>query len=187
MLRAYSQGTVPLTSRHRGALFARTDLQRIAIVSPSAEATTRPEPSRGETLDAHAMATVSRLASLILPRSVDGGVPAFVDRLLSGWYATDDRDRFVSDLAALDDRCRRDFGAVFLDTSAEAQRSVLIAWDTEVTRLRADTLTRAEAQRHLFARLKTLAIIGHFTSADVLQREPVCEGYDGHAPYETTP
>lgn len=168
--------------------------QQASVVIVSPEAGIGALPACGDTLDAHALATVSRLASLILPAADpqnggNAGVAAFVDRLLSEWYAAEDRDRFVDDLAALDARCRAAHGAPFLTCGEEAQRAVLTAWDTEVTRLRADAATRGEAQRHLFARLKTLTLIGYFTSEEAQQREPrACDGtYDGHAPYGGEP
>ena len=62
------------------------------------------------------------------PGARDAGVPQFIDTMLSGWYAPDERDAFLAGLAAVDARAE---GGSFAALAPDAQAALVAAMDAE--------------------------------------------------------
>lgn len=82
------------------------------------------------TLNAHQDATVKAMAEMIIPRTetpgaTDVGASAFIDLMLTEWYADEDRNRFLKGLADVDSRTRSLFGKDFVECSAAQQSDML--------------------------------------------------------------
>jgi hypothetical protein len=137
----------------------------------------------GRSLDAHQMELVTHLAELILPETDTPGatsakVPQFIDLMLTEWYPTTERDRFLEGLADIDARGRRDHGGVFLDLRAADQSALLQALDG---------VKGAEGSAEdAFATVKQLTIYGYFTSEivmkDVIHYQVIPGRFDGCIP-----
>ena len=85
-----------------------------------------------QTLSPPQQRTLAALVDQILPPTdtpgaSDVGVPQFVDRMLTDWYAPDERDAFLADLDAVD---RRAAGS-FVDLDADAQAELVATLDAE--------------------------------------------------------
>lgn len=146
-------------------------------------------------LDPHAERTVVVAAERIIPASetpgaTDAGVSGFIDVMLSDWYTVAERDRFLAGLRALDERSRALGGRDFADCGEADQTTVLLAFDGEVTALRADP-AGARPNDHWFAMLKYLTIWGYCTSEVAMRRTlrtwPRPTRYDGCAPLSPRP
>ena len=79
---------------------------------------------------------VATLAEHIIPRTDtpgarDAGVERFVDSIISDYYATAERQRFLDGLADVDARARKAHGADFLKTTPPQQVALLTALDAE--------------------------------------------------------
>ena len=138
-------------------------------------------------LSAHAAALVTAAAERIIPATdtpgaTQAGVTRFVETMLSAWYPTADRDRFVAGLPTLDVRSRARGGKAFLDASAAEQDAVLRQLDDEVTALRQTDGTAAAS--HWLAMLKYLTVWGYCTSEvgmrETLRSWPQPMRYDGN-------
>jgi gluconate 2-dehydrogenase gamma chain len=148
------------------------------------------QPSRAlRTLDAHAAATVTAAAERIIPASdtpgaTRAGVTAFIDTMLSDWYAPADSTRFLAGLADLDARSRTRHGRAFIECLPADQDVMLDALDNEVVALR--RASGASANDHWFAMLKYLTVWGYCTSEagmrETLHSYPAPMRYDGAAP-----
>jgi hypothetical protein len=146
---------------------------------------------RFRSLAPHVAVTVSVASERIIPRSdtpgaMDVGTTAFIDTMLTDWYAPADRDRFLAGIADLDARSRTTNGRVFVDRTPEAQDALLVAFDVEVNTLRRSSA--AEANAHWFAMLKYLTVWGYCTSEPAMRQTlrswPPPMRYDGCAAIE---
>ena len=153
----------------------------------------RPQGSQGQgrrALDAHALRTVITAAERIIPASdtpgaTDAGVAAFIDKMLADWYSTEERNRFLAGLRALDAKCRALDGKDFADCNEANQVAVLAAFDDEVSALRR-TPRGANPNDHWFAMLKYTTVFGYCTSEVAMRQTlgawPRPGRYDGCAP-----
>ena len=139
-------------------------------------------------LDARAVAIVTAAAERIIPATDTPGatqanVTAFIEAMLSGWYAPADRDRFVAGLGELDSRARELFTRSFTACDPTQQVSLLEEYDDAVSALRASQ--DRGANTHWFAMLKYLTVWGYCTSEvgmrDTLHSWPMPMRYDGNA------
>ena len=121
------------------------------------------------------------LADIIIPRTdtpgaIDVGVPAFIDHLLTDWYAPDDR-------AQLREGLRRIIEAGFLDLTTDQQRARLTALDAATG--------EPGSPEAAFASIKSLTVYGYFTAEPVMKevtRVPVIPGHaDGCVPLRRGP
>ena len=144
------------------------------------------------TLDEHARRTVVTAAERIIPASdtpgaTDADVVSFIDRMLTSWYAPEERDRFLAGLRELDASCRRLRGRDFADCEERDQVAVLTAFDGEATALR--RTTRSNPDEHWFAMLKYTTAFGYCTSEIAMRKTlgawPRPTHYDGCAPIAT--
>ena len=157
------------------------------LMAMGREAHHTPVLNAAPVLGAHAAALVTVAAERIIPATdtpgaTQAGVTRFVETMLSAWYPTADRDRFVAGLPTLDARSRARGGKAFLDASAAEQDAVLRQLDDEVTALR--RTDGAAAASHWFAMLKFLTVWGYCTSEvgmrDTLRSWPQPMRYDGN-------
>ncbi|MEM6285778.1 MAG: gluconate 2-dehydrogenase subunit 3 family protein [Bacteroidota bacterium] len=76
--------------------------------------------------------TLAALVDQILPETdtpgaAEAGVPQFIDTMLTGWYAPEERDGFLAGLDGVDRRA----GESFASLDAPAQAAMVVAMDAE--------------------------------------------------------
>ena len=137
----------------------------------------------GQALTAAQMADVRALANTIIPRTdtpgaVDVGAPEFVDRLISEWYADDDKAAVVRGLDALTERCRGEYGKSIAELDEDSRRTFALSIDGK----RGELSTPEGA----YARLKENIVFGFMTAepiAKLTSTTPVRPGrFDGCVP-----
>ena len=171
-----------------GGLAAVNRLSARDLMSLGDDAHRRAVRSAAHVLDAHAIATVTVAAELIIPDSdtpgaTQAGVAAFIDKILADWYPLADRDRFLDGLKSLDARSVATTGRAFVESASAAQLVLLESFDNEVNALR--VANDASANQHWFAMLKFLTVWGYCTSEvgmrETLKAWPMPMRYDGNA------
>lgn len=135
-------------------------------------------------LTEHQDALVTVLAELIIPETDTPGATAarvnrFVDVMLAEWFAAGEREGFLRDLDALDDRSDDTYGAPFLELDQARQTALLRELDAEVS-------APSQADADFFRRMKWLTLYGYYTSEVGATQEAglaiVPGRYDGCAP-----
>jgi gluconate 2-dehydrogenase gamma chain len=114
-------------------------------------------------------AAVSALADQIIPRTdtpgaLDVGVPAFIDRMLAGYYTDKERNVIRAGLASVDSDASTLRGKSFAQLTADEQVALMKQYDQaqyDYTRTNANT---QGAPPHYFRLIKELTIIGFCTS-----------------------
>jgi glucoside 3-dehydrogenase (cytochrome c) hitch-hiker subunit len=94
------------------------------------------------------------------PGAKDAGVPVFIDKLLRDWVEPEDRVRFQTGLAAVDEETQKTHGVAFREATPEQQNAILTSLDREAIQAReagADPLP-------FFATLKEWTLVGYYTS-----------------------
>jgi len=144
----------------------------LPLLPPDVQAFTRAVRARMGTglriLDPHQHATVVRAADLIIPATDTppasaGNVGEFIDTVLSGWYADDDRAAFLTGLQDLDAQARTAFGKDFVDGTPAQQTSLLQGLDDETARWYRSP-SRSRGPEPFFHRLKWLTVYGYYSS-----------------------
>lgn len=153
----------------------------------------------------HQRAMTSIIAEMIIPRTdtpgaADAGAPAFIEMMVSDWYQDDQRRFFFTGLRDLDNHCRSAFGAGFLACS-EKQRVAALK-DAEANRLGASVAAaviqpgdpamwgdqRQDAGARFFNEIKTLVVLGYYTSETGATAEliydPVPGEFDGDVDFK---
>lgn len=118
------------------------------------------------------------------PGAKEAGVVVFIDRLLDDWVEPDERGRFLTGLAAVDEQIREAHGVVFRDATQAQQNALLTRLDHEAVRAR-----REDAHPlPFFATLKEWTLVGYYTSevgaTQELQWLAAPGRYDGDLPLE---
>jgi hypothetical protein len=149
-----------------------------------AELLSRP-PRAGATGDAEPPTEAERtllaaLAEALLPATdtpgaIAAGVPEFILHLMSGWMSPEEAHGFLAGLADLDGKARAAHGGSFVALRAGAQLQLLQAWDAASVEAR-----RTGQPQTFFSRLKTLVLVGYYTSA-VGQEQELHVRYGGGA------
>lgn len=155
------------------------------------------EPTSGpdwapETLTAKQNEMVDTIAEIIIPATDTPGASAahvnrFVDAMLTGSYPPETRDGFLKGLTSINARCREDYGAPFLEMSADQQRALVGALDAET--FGPDAPEEVDRENPSFFRMmKELTIVGYYTSeigaTQELKTNIVPGYYDGDVPYD---
>jgi len=145
-----------------------------------------------EILTAEQNEMVDTIAEIIIPATDTPGASAaqvhrFVDAMLTGSYSPKERDRFLKGLASADAYCQEEYGAPFLEMSADQQRALVGNLDAET--FGADAPEEADRENPSFFRMmKELTIVGYYTSeigaTQELKTNTVPGYYDGDVPYE---
>jgi gluconate 2-dehydrogenase gamma chain len=174
-----------LTALNRLSASDLVALGRDAHATPARDAAGH---SHGVVLDARAAAIVTAAAERIIPATdtpgaTEAGVTAFVETMLSGWYAPADRDRLLDGLRELDLRAQSLYTRTFAGCNPAQQTALLATYDDVVSAMRAAQDTNANA--HWFAILKYLTVWGYCTSEagmrQMLGTWPLPMRYDGNA------
>jgi hypothetical protein len=126
------------------------------------------EPGPLAALSARQAALVAELADLIIPRTdtpgaVDVRVVEFIDRILGFWDSSDERDRFLAGLEAIDARARLAGAAGFAALDPDRKIELL-------TRLDGATDRAPESAEAAWDRLKRMVVYGYFTSREVQEQ-----------------
>jgi gluconate 2-dehydrogenase gamma chain len=112
---------------------------------------------------------VSAMADQILPRTdtpgaLDVGVPAFIDRMLSGYYTDKERGIVRAGLASANADAVRLRGKSFAQLTSDEQVALMRSYDqAQVDQTRANA-SKEGASPHYFRLVKELTIIGFCTS-----------------------
>lgn len=133
-------------------------------------ATPQPMTSGVGFLDDLEMSTVTAMADQIIPKTdtpgaIDVGVPAFIDRMLSGYYQQRERDVMREGLKLVDRDARLLRNVSFAQLTSDEQVTLMKRYDQEQF-----DYTRANASKtpppppHAFRLMKELTILGFCTS-----------------------
>jgi len=125
-----------------------------------------------QVLDGEASAQLAVVVDAILPRThtpaaTEVGVVAFIDRVLHECTPAAGRASFVAGLARLDERCRRDAGAALATLDPVAAQAFVQQVDADCFRAAADA---QQPDVQFYRRLKQLALVGYFTSREVMEQ-----------------
>ena len=144
----------------------------LPLLPPDVQAFTRAVRARMgsglRTLDPHQHATVATVADLIIPATDTpaasaGNVAEFIDAVLSGWWADDDKAAFLAGLANLDAQARTAFGKDFVDGTPAQQTALLQGLDDETARWN-DSPRKTRGPEPFFHRIKWLTVYGYYSS-----------------------
>ena len=128
-----------------------------------------PAPNPLQFFNAQEMNTVAAMAEQILPRTdtpgaVDVGVPAFIDRMLAGYYAVSHQDAVRKGLVRASEEARARKGVDFGDLAAADQVALMQVWDREAFEQGRRAAAAPDAPPHFFRIMKELTTLGYFTS-----------------------
>jgi len=109
-------------------------------------------------------ATVLVMADQIIPRTgtpgaVEAGVPAFIDRMLAGYYGDKERKRLREGLARADKDAMAAHDRLFVELMPADQIALMQTYDSEAYGQRP-----AGSEPHFFRTMKELTILGFCTS-----------------------
>ena len=112
------------------------------------------------------------------PGARDAGVTDYIEMIVDEYYDAAERESFLSDLAAIDDRAHGTHGKVFSQLDSEHQDAVIAA---------AEQRQLDGVSSSFFATIKQLTMTGYYTSEIGMTVEqvylPVPGRYDGAYPY----
>lgn len=133
--------------------------------------------------------TVAVMAELIIPETDTPGARAakvheFIDAMLTDWYGTEERDRFLSGLAEVEERALASRGAPFMDLEEAGRHAFLLELDAEAFG-EADGASGGDPP--FFRTLKSLTLLGYYTSetggTQELRQMPFGQ-YRGDVPFD---
>lgn len=134
---------------------------------------------------------VDTISEIIIPATDTPGASAanvnrFVDAMVGESYLPEDRERFLRGLDAASVRCEDNYGAPFVDCSAEQQTALVAELDDET--FGPDAPDPDPQNPPFFRMMKELTIVGYYTSeigaTQELKTNIVPGRYDGSVPYE---
>ena len=137
-------------------------------------------------------ATVSVLAEQILPRTdtpgaIDAGVPAFIDRMLAGFYQAPEQTAMRAGLARVDVDAQAAHGRTFVSLTSDQQIALMKVYDQEAYDQARRPATTPPTPAHFFRMMKELTTLGFFTSeagaSKFLKYAPIPGPYRGDIPY----
>jgi len=132
---------------------------------------------------------VADLADTIIPDTETPGAKSvnvhyFVDELAANWMTAGERDGFLNNLTALDQRIKSERGSSFSSLSADAKSAVLDSLGLE---LLATGLGSGNRDKHIYLELRELIIFGYYTSevgaSEELLYDPIPGEYKGCIPF----
>jgi gluconate 2-dehydrogenase gamma chain len=158
---------------YRASLILGGTLSAGAASGILAGCTTTPGPGEGQArggfLTSAEMATVTAMADQIIPKTdtpgaLDVGVPAFIDRMLTGYYPQRERDVMRAGLKGADDDARKLRGVPFAQLSGAEQVELMKAYDREQYDYTRANAGATNVSPHPFRLVKELTILGFCTS-----------------------
>ena len=116
-------------------------------------------------LSAEETALVAAMAEGIIPKTdtpgaIGAGVPQFIEMIFADWFMPDEQRQFRAGLRQMNEEARARFGRDFVRIPASQQLALLTAWDAAS----AQAGPPGGGAPHPFARLKTLTVVGYYTS-----------------------
>ncbi|MCU0327213.1 MAG: gluconate 2-dehydrogenase subunit 3 family protein [Spirosomaceae bacterium] len=102
-----------------------------------------------------------------------------------------DQKEFVKGIEVLDERCKKDYGNVFVECEQKQREEILIKLDKEAAKFPPNlwgiVLVEKPAPITFFRRLKNLTLMGYFTSEkigkEVFRYNPVPGPFKGEVEY----
>ncbi len=131
---------------------------------------------------------ITAFSDLILPTTdtpgaVEAGGVEYIELIVSEWYNTGERERFMRGLAHLDEHTEATTGVRFAHTAEERQTAILKGMEAEG---RALMEADPDAPESFFHQARGLVLHGSYTSEIGMQEELLFVGlpgrYDGYAP-----
>lgn len=170
-------------------------------------------PNRGSTTFANAdVALLDEIAETILPATAsspgakEAKTGEFIATMIQDCLEKADQDAITAGLTSLDATCQKAHGKSFMDCSPEQRHNILVALDDEAKAQKnkqaeeAKKLATANAAKlekdrvknpvstHYFSTLKSLALLGFFTSETgskkAMRFNPIPGRYEGCIPYK---
>ena len=139
--------------------------------------------------------TIAEMAETILPKTAtpgakDLGVPQFIDKMLKELLTEADQKEFVEGIESLDERCKKDYGKVFVKCEQMQKEEILTKLDKEASKFPPNlwgiVLVEKPDPIIFFRRMKSLTLMGYFTSEkvgkEILRYDPVPGTYIGCMP-----
>ena len=132
---------------------------------------------------------VAVMAELIIPETDTPGARAakvheFIDAMLTDWYGTEERDRFLLGLAEVDERALASRGAAFMDLDEDGRHALLLELDAEAF---GNAEPASGGEPPFFRTMKSLTLLGYYTSeiggTQELRQMPM-GAYRGDVPYD---
>lgn len=159
-----------------------------AVLSGCAPSSRQVEkPWLPQTLSAEQNELVATLAEMIIPSTDTPGAKAakvneFIDLILTEWYSSEERARFMNGLHELATRFQQAHGKKFLEGAPEQQTAMLTALDHEALAARRTGVKDLP----FFAMMKELTLVGYYTSTigmtDELEFQPATDRFEGCIP-----
>jgi len=143
-----------------------------------------------ETLTANQNEMIDVISKIIIPATdTPGGSAAnvnrFVDAMVGKSYLPEDRDRFLTNLNGLDNRCQKKFGRPFTECSLKEQRTFIEEIDQKT--FGSDGGKKGTDLTSFYRELKELVVVGYYTSevgaTQELRTNIIPGRYDGDVPY----
>lgn len=169
-----------LSAKLLGGMLSASVIRAVSADTPP------PEPVRN-VFPGNTRSIMEELTEMIIPKTdtpgaLDVGVPAFVEKIVAGWYSAQERKTFIDGLLAIDGWCRDHKGKPFLECSEADKVEALKAFEKEAQKQQA-----ADGQAMpFFAQIKELTAVGYcsseLVSTQVFRYLPVPGHYDGHYP-----
>jgi hypothetical protein len=178
---------------HRAAMVLGGTLSSGAVLGVLSGCTATPAPASGggaqpaKFLTLTEAQTVAAVSEQIIPRTdtpgaIDAGVPAFIDRMMAGYYQERERHILRAGLARIDRDAHQAHGMAFAALTPEQQIELMKVYDRE-----AFEQNSKGGDKHAFRMLKELTTLGYFTSepgaTKALKYAPVPGPYKGDIPF----
>ncbi len=148
---------------------AATGILAGCVATPWVDGPT-PMGATGNFLTPLEMATITSMADQIIPKTdtpgaLDVGVPAFIDRMLAGYYPQRERDVIRTGLAKVNDDAKALRGVTFPQLTSDEQVELMKRYDREqFDYTRANAAANPPVPPHAFRLVKELTILGFCTS-----------------------
>jgi gluconate 2-dehydrogenase gamma chain len=136
--------------------------------------------------------TVALMSEHILPRTdtpgaIDVGVPAFIDKMMAGYYLDRHRNIMRAGLTRVEADAKAAHGKGFAALTSDQQIELMKTYDREAYEQNRRNLNVPDADPHFFRLLKELTTVGYFTTeygaSKYLNYAPIPGPYRADVPY----
>lgn len=156
---------------HRAALLLGGALSSGTVAGILGGCVSTPSASGAKTgfLTADEAKTVAILSEHILPKTdtpgaIDLGVPAFIDKMLAGYYLDRHRAVMRAGLARVEADAKAAHGQGFAALAADQQIALMRTYDREAYEQNRRNAGNPDADPHFFRLMKELTTVGYFTT-----------------------
>lgn len=145
----------------------------------------------GVAFSAADLSLLDEIAETIIPATTTPGakeakVAAFMQVMVSDCYEEKDQKVFMEGLKKIEEAAKKANGKGFMDSDAEARKTLLIALDKEAKDF--NKAKKEDESKHYFSMMKELTLTGFFTSevgaTKALRYVAVPGKFDGSFPYK---